>query len=321
MRADRLLKIIVLLNVHQPRTAQALADDLEVSERTIYRDLDALSGAGVPVYSQPGPNGGIFLDVSYRQALSGLTPDDLQALFLHTAGRPLEDLGIPHALDDLLLKILATLPARQRESVEQMRQRLLVDPTQWFQPPDTKPFWHELQQAVWDDRCIQVVYQTVESRQQSLTLEPYALVAKANVWYLVGRTADTGWKNYRVGRLLELTLLEAQFERAPDFDLAAYWAESCRAFEADMIRRSPLFEVVLDVHEGVFPYFVGYMEGRYTRLEADLPDGWQRLQVRYGAFEEARSNILGFGRYARVVEPTLLRDSVYQMAREVLALA
>lgn len=277
MRADRLLSLILLLHARGRMTAQDLASHLEVSERTVYRDLDALSSAGIPVYAQSGVNGGVFLDENYRLSLTGLSRSEAQALFLSSEAGPLKDLGLGRAAEDTLLKIFAALPFAQRADVERMRQRFYIDPANWFQVVEPSPFLALLQQAVWEDRCVSVTYQPVEGELSQREVEAYALVAKANIWYLVGRKADGELHNYRVVRFKEVSLLDAHFERQPDFDLAEYWKRSCEIFEQRSREMSPPYEARLRVHPAALWYFPAFLEGHYRQIGSADEDGWYRL--------------------------------------------
>lgn len=195
MRADRLISLLLNLHAKGRMTAAVLAKHLEVSERTIYRDLDALSAAGVPVYTQPGQNGGIFLDEGYRVALTGLSLAEVRALFVSSEAGPLNDLGLSKAVEGTLLKMMAALPQPQRREAERVRQRLHIDPKNWFQITEISPLLPQLQRAVWDDHVIEVDYQPIGGRYGRRELEAYALVAKANLWYLVARKSGGEMRN------------------------------------------------------------------------------------------------------------------------------
>src|SRR5512147_2861952 len=152
MRADRLLSLLMLLQARGRMTAQELARELEVSERTIYRDINALSASGVPVYAESGPGGGCALLDSYRTNLTGLTADEARALFMLSIPAPLDQLGVGQELRAALLKLSAALPSSRRPDEERARQRIHIDSLAWFQGEDPVPHLHTLQQAVWQDR-------------------------------------------------------------------------------------------------------------------------------------------------------------------------
>lgn len=230
MRADRLLSILMLLQTKGRMTAHDLADQLEVSERTIYRDLEALSMAGVPVYTERGPGGGCSLIDGYQTRLTGLTDAEVKALFLSSIAGPLSDLGLERVLDDALLKVSAALPSNAREHAEQVRQRFHVDTHWWYHSQHTMSCLQTLQEALWRDQRLCLLYDEDDDLRRELLVEPYGLVAKAGVWYLVAAShVDYGAELvvFRVARILRATLMNEPFMRPADFDLATYWADYC----------------------------------------------------------------------------------------------
>lgn len=318
MRADRLLSLMLLLQRHGRMTACELAEQLEVSERTVYRDIDALSGAGVPVYTQSGTNGGIFLDEHYRVSLTGLSRSETLSLFISSDAGPLHDIGLADAVEDSLLKLFAALPDIHRDAVTQMRQRLYIDPANWFQRADPSACLPLLQQAVWEDRRISAVYQPVEGESHPRTLDAIALVAKANVWYLIGRKPDGALRNYRVRRLTDVILSDEHFQRDPNFDLEAYWKESCEQFIRQSALSNPPFYVQLKVSPEGYWYFPGFLEERYEQIGEADENGWTTLKVRFETFWDAHSRLLGLGTWVKVIEPHALHDEILKTARAIL---
>lgn len=315
MRADRLLSLMLILQTKGRQTALDLSAQLEVSLRTIYRDLDALSGAGIPVYTQSGPNGGVFLDEHYRVSLNGLSREDVQALFLISEAGPLKDIGLGKS--DLLLKLFAALPSAHRDEVERLRQRLYVDPANWFQMPERLPFLPLLQRAVWEDRLVRICYQPVEGDRVERTVEAYGLVAKANIWYLIGKKTETGeFRNFRLKRLGDVEVCEARFKRDMAFDLGKYWAESCATYERDSGVRFPRYVAVLRVHPDGFWVFPGFLEGRYELLAES--EGWRTLRVMFDSLGEARMRVLAMGTLVEICEPEELYAEVLKTARAIV---
>jgi len=230
MRADRLLSILMLLQSKGRMTARDLAEQLEVSERTIYRDLEALGMAGIPIYTERGPGGGCSLLDGYQTKLTGLTEIEVRALFLLTMAAPLADLGLGKVLEEALLKLTAALPASSREQVEQVHQRFHVDTTWWYHTADEQVTLQTIQQAIWQNSQLRMVYSQDNSNWCEQIIEPYGLVAKAGVWYLVS-ASHTGYCVYRVSRIQSITTIGEHFVRATDFDLADYWSEYCAQAE------------------------------------------------------------------------------------------
>ncbi len=318
MRADRLLSILLLLQSKGRLTAAQLAETLGVSERTIYRDLDALNAAGVPVYTERGPNGGCALVEGYRTSLTGLTEAEVRTLFVASVSRPLADLGLGQAVEDAMLKLLAALPSVRRDEAQRVRQRILLDAAGWFRPEEPVPFLPALQQAVWDDRKIDLVYRRSDGQQVERRVDAYGLVAKASIWYLVGVEEDRV-RVYRVSRVQDATVLDERFERPPDFDLAMYWASWSAQFEASRasfpvrLRLAPALLPVL-------PHIFG--EGIHATIAGAGPpdgDGWLTLSLTFETLSIARTHVLGFGALAEVLDPPELRESVIDTARRIVA--
>lgn len=230
MRADRLLSILMLLQTKGRMTAHDLATQLEVSERTIYRDLEALSTAGIPVYTERGPGGGCSLIDGYQTRLTGLTEAEVRALFLFNMAGPLADLGLGKALDDALLKLEAALPADSRAKAEQVRQRFHVDTTWWYHSADTPSCLQIIQEALWQDRKLCLVYRENDGTWSEYRLDPYGLVSKASIWYLIGLCNDL-YHVWRVSHIVRTVLLDEQFLHPVDFNLAQYWSEYCAQLE------------------------------------------------------------------------------------------
>ncbi|HEU5369196.1 MAG TPA: YafY family protein [Ktedonobacterales bacterium] len=319
MRADRLLSMLLLLQANRRITAQKLAEKLEVSERTIYRDLEALSAAGVPVYAERGPGGGCALLGDYRTTLTGLNEADVRTLLLSGVPRPLADLGLDKALEVALLKLVAALPSARRTDAEQARQRLHLDAAAWNTPAiDETPHLRVLQEAVWQQRKVRLSYRTRSRVVNERLVEPLGLVAKTNVWYLVSRKADE-MRVYRVSRMQSVDLTDEAFERPAGFDLAAYWADWCASFRASLSH----YPTALRVAPGAIPILSQFFgEGAQALLDqGDPPDaeGWVTLHPTFESIEAACSMALGLGEWVEVLEPAELRERVIQQAARIVA--
>ncbi len=318
MRADRLLSILLLLQAHGRLTAAQLAARLEVSERTIYRDLDALSAAGVPVYAERGPNGGCSLVEGYRTTLTGLDEQEIRGLFITASQGPLADLGLDAGLHRAVLKLLAALPAARRFDAERARQRILLDAAGWFRTEEPVPHLGTLQAAVWQDLRLDIVYRRPDGGVSQRRVDPYGLVAKASIWYLVAATED-GMRTYRVSRLQDATLTDETFDRPADFDLPSYWEAWCAEFEASLWR----YETVLRFSPELLDVLPGHsVENLRARLEQAAPGetGWRTLSLTFDSLETARSTVLGWGPWVEVLAPEELRASVIEAAGRITAL-
>jgi len=313
MRADRLLSIILLLQNHQQLTAKTLSNQLGVTERTIYRDIEALSMAGIPVYTRTGPDGGCFLDDHYRNSLSWFTGAELQTLLYAGSASPLSELGMQQSMDNAVLKLLTLLPNRYQQDAERMKQRLYLDPSGWYGKHDKHPTLPLLKEAVWENLMIECLYETWDSTQQPRTLSPYSLVYKADRWYLVATQDDTHMmRTYRVSRFSDVRLLST-FNRDPDFDIITYWEEA----SAQFLQRLPSYPVLLRVKPNTLIYFQHMLTGRYDVLEQD--DDWWTIKVHFTVLEEARTSVLGLGTDVEVIQPQELHDAVIEQAQAIVA--
>lgn len=230
MRADRLLSLLLLLQNRGRMTAPDLAAELEVSVRTVYRDVEALSASGVPVYADRGPAGGYRLLDGYRTRLTGLTGDEADSLFLAGMPGPAAELGLGADLTTAQLKLRAALPAELGERSRRIQERFHLDAPGWFRDAEPVPHLAAAAEAVWELRVLRVHYRRWRGEVRR-ELCPLGLVLKGGIWYLVARVEDTV-RSYRVSRILAAEVLEEVFDRPAGFDLAAYWAESSRRLES-----------------------------------------------------------------------------------------
>ena len=319
MRADRLLSLLLLLQSRGRMTAADLARRLEVSERTVYRDISALSTAGVPVYAERGPGGGCMLMDGYRTNLTGLTGDEARTLFMAGTSRALTELGLGGALDAALLKVLAALPAAHRQEAERARQRLHLDPAGWNQSEEEVPHLRVIQEAVWRDRRLRLTHRRGDGEVVERVVDPLGLVAKASIWYLVSRVEDE-MRVFRLSRTLAAELLDEPCERPPDFDLVNYWATWRDGFKASL----PKYPVTLRASPELAPQLPHLFGNMWTHVgEPDAAgtdaDGWATLRVTFETEEAARTSILGCGAEIEVLEPLALREQIVRFATETAA--
>ena len=313
MRADRLLSIILLLQTRGKMTAKALAEELEVSRRTILRDITALSFSGVPVYSEGGHGGGIALVEEYRTTLTGLNTMEVQSLFVSSNNDALRDVGLGDAGERLLLKLLAALPNMHHSTADHIRQRLMIDPTWWWHDSSISPFWEEMQRAVYEDRMIETEYENFEGKIAQRTLAPYSLICKSSVWYLLAER-DGELRTYRVNRFHSVRLLEETFTRRPDFDLPTYWRARAQDFES----LPSEYRCTLRIHPERISFIKWLMPGRWE-LIADADDkGWITIFLSMNSDLLAKMLVFGLSGFVEVVEPMELKEAVATQAREVL---
>ena len=315
MRADRLLSLLMVLQIKGRATAQELAERLEVSERTIYRDIEALSVAGVPVYAERGPGGGCVLAEGYRTNLTGLNEDEVRTLFTPGATAVLADLGASKALEAALLKLLAALPSTHRENVERTRQRLYMDTVAWYHSNEPVPFLQILQDAVWRDRKIVLTYRKGNSEVVERVVDPLGLVAKAGIWYMVA-VSHGDLRVFRVSRVRDVVLMDEQCKRPTNFDLEQFWAHWSIEFEE--MTKVPMYVARVRVSPVLVPILPQLRGEHMHRLIESAPppdaEGWITIPLEFSSFEHARGYILGFGPTIEVVEPLELREGVKQFA-------
>ncbi len=318
MRGDRLLSILLQLQAAGRLTAKELADRLEVSERTILRDLDALSTAGIPVYTERGRQGGIRLLDDFRTDLTGLTEPEARALFSFGGPQVAGDLGLGSTLEGALHKLLAAMPASQRAGAQRARERLLIDASPWTREPDQVPHLTTIQEAVWNQLRLRLRYRRAESETVDRTVEPLGLVVKAGVWYLLAR-AGGSIRTYRLSRVEVAEATGERFERPPGFDLARHWEEVQSSFRA----RSPGVAVAVRVVPEQVPLFSRLISGALLDPMEPLPpgpDGWPRYELLYPTLGAARGSLLSMGPWIEVLAPRELRELLRATAEAVVAL-
>jgi predicted DNA-binding transcriptional regulator YafY len=313
MRASRLVTLLLLLQTRGRLTAAELARELEVSERTVHRDVEALSEAGVPVYAERGPHGGVQLVDGYRTRLTGMTGDEAEALFLSGLPGPAAELGLGTVVTAARLKVLAALPTELRVRASRLVERFYLDAAGWFRGAEPVPHLSTLAEAVWESRRVTIDYERGDQRVGRV-LEPLGLVLKAGTWYTVAGV-DGQPRTYRVSRVTAATLSDDHFERPRGFDLAAFWAESSAAYERELERLTVVVRVPRN-RIGSLADFVGgkAVEGAEVLDEPD-PDGWTRLRLRVDWPEEAPGRLLGLGGDLEVLEPVEVRERLVELAR------
>lgn len=313
MRADRLLALILLLQTRGKMTARALAEELGVSRRTILRDVEALSFAGVPVYSEGGHGGGIALDEQYQMTLTGLNTTEVQSLFVANNFRALRDVGLGDAAEGLLLKLLAALPRAQYSTADHIRQRLMIDPTWWWHDAATLPFWDDLQVAVYEDRLIETTYENYDGKIAERLLAPYSLICKSSLWYLLAER-DEEFRIYRVDRFHAVRVLDRSFTRRPDFDLPAYWQARLQSFTSTFSE----YRCTLRIHPERISLVKRLMPGRWELVSETDEKGWLTVRLMMDSDVLARMLVFGLAGSVEVVEPPELATAVLAQARDLL---
>jgi predicted DNA-binding transcriptional regulator YafY len=316
MRSDRLLSILLLLQTRGQVPASELAERLEVSARTIMRDVEALSTAGVPVYTVRGPRGGIALLPGYRTDVTGLTADESRALFVLLSGSAHAELGLGPALASALRKVMAALPAPHRPDADRTSHRIIIDPVRWRgtsgpAQPDLSAF----QRAVFDDRRLRLRYRHGrDNRVRSYVVDPYGLVNKAGVWYLVA-DHDAVPKLFRADRTRSASVLDEPVRRRDGRELADVW---------DVLRRGieelpAEVAVTARVRDDTLPMFLRFHAADLASTGPSEEPGWTRVELRFRSILAAQP-LLAFGADVEILTPDELRRSLGATAEATAAL-
>jgi len=306
MKASRLLSILMLLQAHGRLTAPALARSLEVSVRTILRDVDQLSAAGVPLWGERGRQGGFQLREGWSTQLTGLTEPESQALLLAGLPGAATDLGLGAAAASARLKMVASVPAEWRDQTDRVGARLHIDPVDWYRTRETPAHLREVAEAVWHARRIALRYESWRG-QIERELEPLGLVLKAGTWYMAARgSGQDAVRTYRLDAVKTLRTLPTKFRRPKAFDLAAYWRRSVTRFEAELR--------ALRARVAISPRALDWLRNERIpfALEAasgsELPrPGWVVAFVPIESIERGARHLLSYGAEVEVIEPAALR--------------
>ncbi|MDT7672659.1 MAG: hypothetical protein QOD82_561 [Pseudonocardiales bacterium] len=320
MRASRLLSLLLLLQNRGRMTAPALAAELEVSVRTVYRDVESLGAAGVPIYADRGPAGGYQLLDGYRTRLTGLTSDEADSLFLAGVPGPAAELGLGGALAAAQLKLTAALPAELRDRASRVGERFHLDAPGWFRDAEDTPFLSDLATALWRDQRIAVRYRRWGHDEVDRLLDPLGLVLKAGVWYLVAGGPTGAPRTYRVSRVLSLRTSPGRTHRPPDFSLAEFWRTRSAELRAALWRAEATVRLSPRGLELV-PMLLGQLEARAVAESAGVPagDGWVTATLPIESTRHAESVLLRLGADVEVLAPPELRERLAAVARALVA--
>jgi predicted DNA-binding transcriptional regulator YafY len=308
MRAGRLLNILVLLETGRRVSARDLAQACEVSLRTIYRDVDALSAAGIPIMADRGAEGGYRLLEGYRVRLNGLSASEAEALFFAGLPGPARDLGLGAALTVAENKLLAALPKDLRQSAERVRSRFLFDTPAWFEQAEELPHLSKVAQAVWKQNRLAFQYQSWRGAKRRL-VDPLGLVLKAGAWYLVGQVGSSV-RSYRIARMSGIEVAAETFMRPEGFDLATYWKEATKRLDAELNPRSARIRVS---REGftLLPHAVNPYAWKCAVIDPDTDRmGWRTVTLPVGNDPLAQFDLLRLGAEIEVIEPLDLRAAM-----------
>ncbi len=306
MKAQRLLALLLRLQAAGRSSAKALAAELEVSERTIHRDVEALAAAGIPVFTLRGSSGGIVLSEGYRRALTQLDARDLESLLVMSAD-PLADLGLGSSRARVAEQILGALPQAERGAALHTRRRVYIDPGRWYRNAPPSEMLGALRKAAWSDRRIEIDYRDRVGNTTARTLDPLGLVSKAGRWYLVARSGGD-YRTFRVDRILRVVEGSEQFVRPPEFDLDAYWLTSTQRLEEPTLR----YWITLQVQAERLADLLAVTEHEVVDAERGI------VRINYGTADEAVWRLFAWDEAAYVLEPLAFREMLVARARSIV---
>ncbi|QCP52851.1 WYL domain-containing protein [Trinickia violacea] len=320
MRTSRLVSMLLLLQIKGRVTAQALADEFEVSIRTIYRDIDQLGAAGVPVYADRGPGGGFALLGGYRSHLTGMTKAEAETLPIAGLADAASALGVADAFHSAQLKLVAELPEAAADT-SRIGSRLFVDPVDWYKRSAAAPLLPRLAQAVWDEKRIAIEYEGWAA-SGARTLKPLGLVLKAGDWYLFARAARRGRASeedriYKVANIAQLKVLDDTFERPAGFELRDAWLVAVERFERGLLTGTARLRVT---EEGLTRlHRMGAAAVEQAHIGA-LVDGWREVALPIEPVDFAAEQLLRLAGHVEVLEPVELRERLRQVGAQIAAL-
>jgi|SRR5215469_5739329 len=312
MLASRLLSILMLLQTRGRMSATSLAEEFEVSVRTIHRDIDQLSAAGIPVYADRGRSGGFQLVDGYRTNLTGMTEGEAETLFLAGLPGPAAQLGLSDTLSAARLKLMAALPTKVRPNAERIAARFHLDPIPWFRGGDPLPQLQTIAAAVWNTRVLKLRYRRAgQEGIRTRELAPLGLVLKAGVWYLVALSGKSV-RTYRVANMQDVEMTDAAFARPKDFDLSSHWEMASRAYEADTY--SDRASVKLSPKGWSRLELLGPFVTEEAKRTATKPDkrGWIRCTLPVESGEYGVRELMRLGDELEIVGPAHIRALMHE---------
>ena len=317
MLASRLLSIPMLLQTRGRMSATALAEEFGVSARTIHRDVDQLSAAGIPVYADRGRNGGFQLLEGYRTELTGLTQSEAETMFLAGLPGPAEQLGLADILSTAWLKLTAALPAHVQPRAQRIAARFHLDPAAWFRSADPVPCLQIVARAVWNERMLDLRYRrSGEAEARPRKVAPLGLVLKGGIWYLIARH-EKSIRTYRTGNIHDAEVCEESFIRPKDFDLASHWAKAARDYEAGVyhahadVRLSPKGMLLLELLGPHLSEAASRTTGKPDRA------GWLRCTLPLESFDFGVRELMRLGDEVEVIGPAALRGQMAATAKRI----
>ncbi len=305
------MSILLLLQTRDRVTAQELAEQLEVSVRTVYRDMESLSAAGIPVYGESGHEGGYRLLGGFRTRLNGMTADEADSLFLTGLPGAAADLGLSSVVTAAQLKVLSALPPELRDRAGRISERFHLDAAGWYREPESAPHLTTVANAVWAQQRLRLRYlRWAQPHVVDRTMDPLGLVLKGGQWYLVGSVNGRA-STYRISRIVEVKVVDETASRPEDFDLIGYWRKYLSEFDERRLRETATLRVSPLVFDELPRYFEPAVV-RAAQASAGEPDaeGWREIALPMESVEWSLPEILRLGSGAEAMGPKELRDRI-----------
>ncbi|SCH70744.1 MULTISPECIES: helix-turn-helix transcriptional regulator [unclassified Romboutsia] len=310
MKADRLISILMLLQIHKQLTASDLAKRLEVSVRTIYRDIDSLSSLGIPIFTNRGTNGGIRLLGDYKTNLTGINKNELYSLFLPSGNKILEDLGIEKLKDSTMLKILENSSIDQIKEIENIQNYIYIDMHTWSKSPITtnKYVLGILQKGIWNHNILKMIYRKIDETKEVI-LKPFGLVCKRGTWYVIGENNDI-IKTYKVSSIESVILNKEKFDRPKCFNLENYWKCSTTKFK-NLI---PKYNFTFKVN----PSIINHIKSR--PFITILKENNNYIDISFDSLFQGIEFAFGYGKDIEIIHPIEAIDEIKRKALDIINL-
>ncbi|WP_281974338.1 helix-turn-helix transcriptional regulator [Halobacillus litoralis] len=318
MKAERLIKILLLLQHGEIISTREMAEELEVSERTVHRDMESLSAAGIPVYAERGKAGGWKLVDNWKQRLSWLKEKEMLSLFLPHAEKIMNDLNMDISSKDIRDKLMLSLPEGAKQSAVNLWERIYVDMGTWKNSTnEMNPAMKVMKEAVMNNKKVTISYKKANGEIRDSIVKPLGLVAKSSNWYVIALNQQDEFRSYKVTRIIEGEIMDEDFNRPSDFKLSDHWEQSKKQFMQSL----PEFQVKVNVSP--FAHQRIKFTGRFVQAEYEgmtTENGWTELGLIFNTEEEAVNYIVGFGNQVRILSPLDLIDKVTDRAKEIIDL-
>ena len=314
MKADRLISILMLLQVHKQLTANDLAKRLEVSVRTIYRDIESLSSLGIPIFTERGTNGGIKLLGDYKTTLSGINKDELYSLFIPTGDKVLDDLGIEKLKDSTMIKLLGDSSTYQINEIKNIQNYIFIDMYTWGENPqkvDTA-ILSTLKEGIWNNKVLNIAYRKI-NETKDVILNPLGLVCKRGIWYLIGENTEV-IKTYKVSNIESALLTDILFDRPKDFNLEKHWKSSTSNFKSSIPKHTFTFKVN--------PSIVNHIKARQFISISNIvvEDDNIYMDIDFDSIFQGIEFAFGYGKDIEIIYPIDARTEIKKKASEITKL-